>query len=186
MEHFADLNRWNPGIPQSAQKRPGISGGNRDQQAPGSLWVEENRADLARDRAVVADQAFCKITIRFESARNVAGANAIDRAFEHRNSRGFEDEADIRCQRHFASVADQPEAGDVGQGVDIERVVRCGASLRLDGRKPVHRVVPVITSAAVLFRVVIDFTAAVDPLLLGDTFLDCRRNHSRTQRLREQ
>jgi hypothetical protein len=71
--------------------------------------------------SIVADQAFGEVTIRFEPPGNVAGADAIERAFEHKNLGGFEHKADVRSQRHFASVADQAEAGDVGESVDGPR-----------------------------------------------------------------
>src|SRR5271165_6949361 len=100
--HFADFYGRNAGIQQRASERAGVFGGNRDEQAAGGLRVEEKRADIGGNRLVVADQAFGKVTIRVEASGNVAGADAIERAFQHRNVGGFEDEADVRCQRHFA------------------------------------------------------------------------------------
>src|SRR4029077_20206153 len=96
----------------------GLIGGNREQQASGGLRVEEQRADVGRNRRIVFDQAFGKVAIGDESAGNVAGADAIERAFEHGNVGGLEYKADVRGKRHFASVADQAETGDVGKGVD--------------------------------------------------------------------
>src|SRR5208282_2300131 len=107
------------------RERAGIFGGNRDQQTAGGLRVEEQRFHFLRDFALIADQAFGKITIRFESAGNVARVDTIERTFERRNVGGLEDEADVRCQRHFASVADEAEAGDVGESVDSKGVVSC-------------------------------------------------------------
>src|ERR1700675_903537 len=112
--HLTNFDGGDAGVPESTGERAGILGGNRDEQASGGLRVEEQRADVGGNRRIVADQAFGKVAIGYESAGNVAGADAVERAFEHGNFGGLEDEADVRCERHFASVADQAEAGDVG------------------------------------------------------------------------
>jgi hypothetical protein len=83
--HFADFYCGNTGVLQGACERAGVFGGNRDQQAAGGLRVEEKRADIGWDRLIVADQAFGEIAIRLEAAGNVAGADAIERAFERGN-----------------------------------------------------------------------------------------------------
>src|ERR1039458_9383591 len=102
-----------------------------------------------------------------------------------------QDEADARGERHFASVADQAEAGDVGEGMDSPRSdsrprLSCGASFGWadEGVRPYvagddHLGRCFIQRCHRLYR-------GVDPLLLGYAFLDRRRNYSRAQRLGEQ
>src|ERR1700676_4715910 len=92
-EDFADFDGGNAGILQRVCERAGILGGNRDQQASGGLRVEEKRTDVVGNRRIVTNQAFGKVTIGFESAGNVVGAYAIERAFEHGDVGGLENEA---------------------------------------------------------------------------------------------
>src|SRR5208282_230667 len=83
-QDFANFDGGNPGILERAGKRAGVFGGDRYQQPPGSLRVEEKRADVVRNQRIVANQALGKVTIRFEPAGNVAGADAIERALSTR------------------------------------------------------------------------------------------------------
>src|ERR1700686_2991785 len=131
--HLTNFDGGDAGVPESTGERAGILGGNRDQQASGGLRVEEKRADVGGNRRIVVNQVFGKVAIGYESAGNVAGADAIERAFEQGNVGGFEYEADVRGKCHFAGVADQAETGDVGKGVDGEGASRT-ARFRLDGR----------------------------------------------------
>ncbi len=121
---------------------------------------------------VVAHCALRKIAVVFQAAGNVAGANAIQRAFDYRDLMDVETQRDIRGQGHLAGVADEAEAGDVGQGVDGRWSLVVGrwpeaAELRSAGRPraavPTWFVVEqnaVMTSLAVLFSVVIERVAA--------------------------
>ena len=60
--------------------------GDCDQQSAGGLRIEQDRLQLLGNSFVVADHAFGEIAVVFQAAGNVAGANAIQRAFEQRES----------------------------------------------------------------------------------------------------
>ena len=97
--------------------------GDCDQQSSGGLRIKQDCLQLLGNCFVVAHHAFGKIAVVFQAAGDVAGANAIQRAFEHGDLIDVEVQRDIRGQGHLAGVADQAEAGDVGQGVDGSLVV---------------------------------------------------------------
>ncbi len=136
------------------------------------MRIEEDCLEFLGNPLFVADYAFGEIAVVFQAARDVAGADAVERAFEQRDSADVEAQGDIRGQSHFAGVADQAEAGDVGQGVDWSLVVGrwplaeaaelCSAWAG-GTPAPAWAVVmqnAVMTSAAVLFSVVIERVAA--------------------------
>src|SRR6202521_6053351 len=112
--HLTNSDGGDAGVPESTGERAGILGGNRDQQGSGGLRVEEKRADVGGNRRIVVNQAFGKVAIGYESAGNVAGADAIERAFEHGNVGGLEYEAYFRGKGHLAGVPHHGKAGDVG------------------------------------------------------------------------
>ncbi len=73
----------------------------------------------------VFDDAFGEFAIGPESAGDVAGADAVEGAFEQRDVAGVEmRETFSEASSISRSVADEAEAGDVGEGVDGKPVVR--------------------------------------------------------------
>ena len=69
--------------------------GDCDQQAACGLGIEENCLEIFRNSFFVADYAFCEIAIIFQAARDVAGADAIESAFEQRDLVDVEAQRDI-------------------------------------------------------------------------------------------
>src|SRR5438045_1796763 len=96
-----------------------------DEQAACCLRIKENCSELFGNSLFVVDHAFGKIAVVFQAAGNTAGAYAIQSTLEQRDLVDAEAERDLRRESHFASVADQTEAGDVGEGVDGALVVGC-------------------------------------------------------------
>ena len=101
-----------------------------------------------------------------------------------RNLGGLEDEADVGGEGHFARVADETEAGDVGEGMDgkgaaVRRWLgRCGTSLHWDGRYAD----PDMAGGDYLGGCFIEgghrLYGDFDPALLGRAFLDRSRDHA--------
>ena len=75
------------GTPAALRSRSRLgecSGGDGDQQAAGGLRIKQDCLQLFRNSFFVAHHAFGKIAVVLQSAGDVAGANAIQRAFEQR------------------------------------------------------------------------------------------------------
>src|ERR1022692_286855 len=123
-DDLADFYGGNSSGMQGAGQGRCIIFGNRDQKASSGLRVEEKSADVFWNGRIVLDQAFGKVAVGLEAARNVTGADALQRAFQHRYRGGLEDQTDVRGEGHFAGVADQAEAGNVGQGMDLKGAAR--------------------------------------------------------------
>ena len=123
-QDFADFNGTDSGIVEGAAEFGCVFVRNRDQQTAGSLRIKEKSLQIIADCAVVSDLALGEFAVGFEASGNVAGADAFQRAFEHRDPAGVDDQADVRGESHLARMADQAEAGDVGEGMDREACLR--------------------------------------------------------------
>ena len=100
-----------------------LSGATAIKQSTCGLRIEEDCLQILGNSLFVADYAFREVAVVFQASGNVAGADAVERAFDQRDLLDVEVEGDVRGESHFAGVADQAEAGDVGQGMDWSLVV---------------------------------------------------------------
>ena len=91
------------------------------------MRVVEDGAEVFRDAGIVFDQAFGEGAVVVETSGDVARVDAVERAWEDRNSAGVDSDGDVGGQQDFSGVADEAEAGDVGHGVDGEMGFRLSA-----------------------------------------------------------
>src|SRR5882672_1186934 len=69
--HVANVTSRNSQVIQFANAFLTIVFGDRNEQSAGGLGIEEKSLQIVGNFRFVADQAFCKFTIRFQPARNV-------------------------------------------------------------------------------------------------------------------
>ena len=75
---------------QSPDEGCGGIGSDGDQQASGGLRIEEDSFDFFGNSGFVFDQAFGEVAIGFEASGDVAGADAVESAFENGDAAGVE------------------------------------------------------------------------------------------------
>src|SRR5438045_7048888 len=66
----------------------------------------------------MANYTLSKFAVGNQPARNMARAHAVERSVEQWNLAGVEAQRHIGRQRHFASVRNHAEAGNVGHRMD--------------------------------------------------------------------
>jgi hypothetical protein len=87
-----------------------------DEQAAAGLRVAQQVALNVRHLA--ADHVFHRVPVAPRGAGLHAVFGEFPRAVEHRHPGFFDHQRHARATRHFAAMADQAEAGDIGGGVD--------------------------------------------------------------------
>lgn len=85
---LADESGGNFFCAQGREKRVSSRSGHGDEQPAGGLRVEEQSADIVGDGGVELGAAFSEVAIVFQSARNEAGADALERAGKNGNGGG--------------------------------------------------------------------------------------------------
>ena len=115
------------------------------QQAPCGLWIKSPMSALVRYSVVIFNQALGKLTIVLETRGNVAGAHALDRTLDQWNP----------FPQKFAAQHSMKPASSRGRARSLRNAEPVTSVIAFTRNFP-----STITSAARLFNVVIDCTAA--------------------------
>src|SRR5262249_52216524 len=114
-QNLSHFSCWNTGGLQGLQHRRGIFSCDGEQQAAGSLRIEQNRFDLVWYARLIADHTFGELAICLESTRNIATSDAVQSSLEERNPSRINMNAGAASQRHFSCMTDQAKAGHVSR-----------------------------------------------------------------------
>src|SRR6266540_5661562 len=109
-------------------ERRATVGGQRDQESTSSLRVVAERLERLRE-LVCPDVASREIPVARIAARADALPRKVERTVDCRETLGFEPDANAAPIRHLVRVAEQSEAGDVRNGIRLERPQRLGGLL---------------------------------------------------------
>ena len=93
----------------------------RDEQPARGLRVERERDEIRPRRRRARRAAPANSRLRRVAARPLTGARDLERAGRARQRFRLEDDAHAAPRRQLVRVAEQPEAGDVGDGARRER-----------------------------------------------------------------
>src|SRR5581483_2840917 len=84
----------------------------------GGLRIVEQRFDIRRDWGAYPNRAGSKLAVVLEAAGNEAAANCVERAGKRLNAAVIYLQRHAAAERHLPRVAQQAEAGDIGNRVN--------------------------------------------------------------------